>query len=41
MIGLDQLEELLRGHPVDWANWDRDRMGTWTEYRNLFASSRL
>jgi uncharacterized protein YndB with AHSA1/START domain len=38
MIGLDQLEELLRGHPVDWANWDRDRMGTWTEYRNLFAS---
>jgi uncharacterized protein YndB with AHSA1/START domain len=40
MIGLDQLEELLRGHPVDWANWDRDRMGTWTEYRNLFASQR-
>jgi uncharacterized protein YndB with AHSA1/START domain len=38
MIGLDQLEELLRGHPVDWANWDRDHMGTWTEYRNLFAS---
>lgn len=41
MIGLDQLEELLRGRPVDWANWDRDRMGTWTEYRNLFASSRV
>ena len=38
MISLDQLEELLRGHPVDWANWDRDHIGTWTEYRDSFAS---
>lgn len=21
---LDQLEELLRGHPVDWEHWERD-----------------
>ena len=24
-IRLDQLDELLRGHPVDWDNWERDR----------------
>lgn len=29
---LDQLDGLLRGHPVDWANWDRDRAGAWREY---------
>lgn len=29
---LDQLDALLRGHPVDWANWDRDRAGAWREY---------
>lgn len=38
MISLDQLEELLRGHPVDWANWDRDHIRTWTGYRDRFAS---
>jgi uncharacterized protein YndB with AHSA1/START domain len=38
MISLDQLGELLRGHPVDWANWDRDRIDTWAEYRDGFAS---
>lgn len=26
---LEQLEELLRGHPVDWANWERDRGSSW------------
>lgn len=40
MISLDQLEELLRGHPVDWAHWDRDHMATWTEYRDRFATLR-
>lgn len=30
---LDQLEELLRGHPVDWANWERDWRETWSRYR--------
>lgn len=34
----DQLEGLLRGHPVDWATWQRDRGETWAEY--LRASSR-
>ncbi|HMM82275.1 MAG TPA: SRPBCC domain-containing protein [Terrimesophilobacter sp.] len=29
---LDQLDALLRGHPVDWDNWDRDRSGAWREY---------
>jgi uncharacterized protein YndB with AHSA1/START domain len=38
MISLDQLEELLRGRPVDWAHWDRDRIDTWTGYRDRFAS---
>jgi uncharacterized protein YndB with AHSA1/START domain len=28
----DQLESLLRGHPVDWANWQRDRGQAWAEY---------
>ncbi len=38
MISLDQLEELLRGHPVDWDNWDRDHIATWTDYRDEFVS---
>jgi uncharacterized protein YndB with AHSA1/START domain len=29
---LDQLDGLLRGHPVDWANWDRDRAEAWRGY---------
>ncbi|MCB1280569.1 MAG: SRPBCC domain-containing protein [Salinibacterium sp.] len=29
---LDQLDALLRGHPVDWDHWDRDRSGAWREY---------
>jgi uncharacterized protein YndB with AHSA1/START domain len=28
----DQLEELLRGHPVDWETWQRDRGAVWTTY---------
>ncbi|MEO7124179.1 MAG: SRPBCC domain-containing protein [Lacisediminihabitans sp.] len=38
MISLDQLEDLLRGHPVDWANWDRDRIAAWAGYRDGFAT---
>lgn len=38
MISLDQLEELLRGHPVDWANWDRDHIEAWADYRDGFAT---
>jgi uncharacterized protein YndB with AHSA1/START domain len=29
---LDQLEDLLRGHPVDWANWVRDHGEDWNVY---------
>ena len=28
----DQLEGLLRGHPVDWASWQRDRGEAWAAY---------
>lgn len=28
----DQLEALLRGHPVDWSIWERDRGGAWSAY---------
>jgi len=29
---LDHLDSLLRGHSVDWANWDRDHSSAWREY---------
>lgn len=32
LVNLDQLEDLLRGHPVDWSNWDRDRRAAWAHY---------
>jgi uncharacterized protein YndB with AHSA1/START domain len=32
MITLDQLGDLLRGHPVDWAHWDRDHVAAWRGY---------
>jgi uncharacterized protein YndB with AHSA1/START domain len=28
----DQLEDLLRGHPVDWSTWQRDRGDAWARY---------
>jgi uncharacterized protein YndB with AHSA1/START domain len=28
----DQLEMLLRGHPVDWGTWQRDRGDAWAAY---------
>ena len=28
----DQLEMLLRGHPVDWSTWQRDRGEAWAAY---------
>lgn len=28
----DQLEDLLRGHPVDWSTWQRDRGEAWAAY---------
>ena len=32
LTNLDQLEDLLRGHPVDWAHWTRDRYDAWYAY---------
>jgi uncharacterized protein YndB with AHSA1/START domain len=32
LTNLDQLEDLLRGHPVDWAHWDRDRHEAWLRH---------
>jgi uncharacterized protein YndB with AHSA1/START domain len=29
---LDQLESLLRGHPVNWATWRQDRGDDWAAY---------
>jgi len=29
---IDQLEDLLRGHPVDWDTWERDRGGDYAEH---------
>lgn len=30
-ISLEQLEELLRGHPVNWGRWREERAGRWHE----------
>jgi uncharacterized protein YndB with AHSA1/START domain len=32
LTNLDQLEELLRGHPVDWVRWDRDWGLAWSTH---------
>lgn len=32
LTNLDQLHDLLHGHPVDWANWGRDMQETWTQH---------
>lgn len=34
---LEQLGDLLRGHPVDWANWERDRGETWNAHFDAAA----
>ena len=39
LVCLDQLDELLRGHPVDWANWNRDHHDTWTRYLERLPDS--
>lgn len=38
LSNFDQLEDLLRGHPVDWENWRRDRGEAWEEYLREAAS---
>ena len=41
LTALDQLDELLRGHPVDWSEWARDHLESWSrhlrEVRNTTA----
>lgn len=32
LSALDQLESLLRGHPVDWRTWQEDRGAAWEAY---------
>lgn len=32
LLRLDQLEALLRGHPVDWATWKRDSTPAYEHY---------
>jgi uncharacterized protein YndB with AHSA1/START domain len=32
LSNFDQLEDLLRGHPVDWTTWQRDRGEAWNHY---------
>jgi hypothetical protein len=32
LTDLDQLADLLRGHPVDWAHWERDQADTWSAH---------
>lgn len=39
LSSLDQLEGLLRGHPVDWANWDRDHREAWSGYFDALPGS--
>ena len=34
----DQLEALLRGHPVDWTTWQRDRGDAWESYRRASSA---
>jgi uncharacterized protein YndB with AHSA1/START domain len=40
LVSLDQLEQLLRGHPVDWPHWQRDHGPSWSEYRDRFSAPR-
>ena len=32
LTNLDQLDDLLHGHPVDWANWERDHHDAWAQH---------
>ena len=38
LTNLDQLDDLLRGHPVDWANWERDHHEAWTQHLDEAAN---
>lgn len=36
---LDQLEDLLRGHPIDWANWESQMHETWSQHLDEVENS--
>lgn len=38
LISLDQLGDLLHGHPVDWPHWDRDYAATWSQHLERTAA---
>lgn len=31
LVSLEQLDELLHGHPVDWSTWEAERGSEWTD----------
>lgn len=39
LTNLDQLHDLLFGHPVDWANWGRQMHETWVQHRDEVENS--
>ena len=39
MTALDQLDDLLHGHPVDWQHWERDRHESWAGHLDDEANS--
>ena len=32
LTALDQLDKLLRGHPVNWSNWSAEHRKSWTQH---------
>ncbi|CAN5318420.1 hypothetical protein BH11ACT5_BH11ACT5_13910 [soil metagenome] len=38
MTALDQLDELLHGHPVDWAHWEQGHREAWTRHLDEAAN---
>jgi uncharacterized protein YndB with AHSA1/START domain len=39
LTNLDQLHDLLFGHPVDWANWGPEMHETWAQHRDEVRNS--
>jgi uncharacterized protein YndB with AHSA1/START domain len=39
LTSLDQLDDLLHGHPVDWQHWERDRHESWAGHLDDEANS--
>jgi uncharacterized protein YndB with AHSA1/START domain len=39
LTSLDQLDDLLHGHPVDWPHWERDHRDAWSQYLDDAANS--